>query len=102
MHPYREAASRIWRIFKGCKFGPWLVSEAGEESHMDKNTHAGLTALLTPESSVVLLIDHQPPIPAHKASRCAASDPPASRARWCWRTACRSTTASAAGSTGTP
>ena len=27
---------------------------------MDKNTHAGLTALLTPESSVVLLIDHQP------------------------------------------
>src|SRR5258705_8753337 len=27
---------------------------------MEKNTHAGLTALLTPESSVVLLIDHQP------------------------------------------
>jgi nicotinamidase-related amidase len=27
---------------------------------MDKNAHAGLTALLTPESSVVLLIDHQP------------------------------------------
>ena len=27
---------------------------------MDKNTHTGLTALLTPESSVVLLIDHQP------------------------------------------
>src|SRR5260370_21406314 len=27
---------------------------------MDKNPHAGLPALLTPESSVVLLIDHQP------------------------------------------
>jgi nicotinamidase-related amidase len=27
---------------------------------MEKNTHAGLTALLTPESCVVLLIDHQP------------------------------------------
>ena len=27
---------------------------------MNKNTHTGLTALLTPESSVVLLIDHQP------------------------------------------
>ncbi len=27
---------------------------------MDKNAHAGLPALLTPESSVVLLIDHQP------------------------------------------
>jgi nicotinamidase-related amidase len=27
---------------------------------MDKNPHAGLPALLTPENSVVLLIDHQP------------------------------------------
>jgi nicotinamidase-related amidase len=27
---------------------------------MEKNTHAGLAALLTPENSVLLLIDHQP------------------------------------------
>src|SRR6266404_9439617 len=27
---------------------------------MDKNPHAGLPALLTPDNSIVLLIDHQP------------------------------------------
>ncbi len=36
------------------------VRKKGKESRMDKNAHAGLGALLTPENSVLLLIDHQP------------------------------------------